>query len=587
MDRLTVGALLDRCALVFPEKEAVVFGDRRITWAQLNEEANKLAVGMMGLGVKRDDKVGLWMPNSAEWIVSWFAISKIGAIIIPMDTWYKPSEAQYILEHSDSVAVVVADEYQGADFIDMMAKLRQGLPNLKHVIVTGEPGDRDLRFNDVQQSGIEWRTARDFFQIMRKIDPDDVAFILYTSGTTGKPKGAMLTHDNIVRNATDVGRVLETSQRDRVLIPVPFSHCFGNVLSLTLCAAYGATMVPVRAFNADEVLNLVEKERCTILHGVPTMFIRELEVLERQKYDTSGLRTGIMAGAPCPVETMKGVMEQMHCNICIGYGLTEASPLITMTRFDDPVEKRVETVGKELPDVEVRIVDDENRAVPQGTVGELCCRGYNVMKGYYKSPEATALAIDSEGWLHSGDLAVLDAQGYYSIVGRKKDMVIVGGFNVYPTEIEEELMKHPLVQEVAVFGVPDKDLGEVVGAAVIPVPGAALSPEDVVNHLYGNVASAKVPRYVTIGMPLPISGRGKVQKFRLREEFKALAERGELKRVVPTALRNKQQMEKLGSRIDKYVAAGRIPKERRDKLEKLLLSINEEQERVLWELLGH
>jgi fatty-acyl-CoA synthase len=581
-----VGALLDRCALVFPDKESTIFGDRRITWAQLNEEANKLAVGMMKLGVNRDDKVGLWMPNSVEWIVSWFALAKLGAVIIPMDTWYKPSEAEYILGHSDSVAVIVADRYQGADYVDMMSTIKPKLPNLKHVIVAGEPGADTLQFEEVQQSGIEWRTTADFFKLMRAIDPDDVAFILYTSGTTGKPKGAMLTHNNIVRNATDVGRVLETSQRDRMLIPVPFSHCFGNVLSLTLCAAYGATMVPVRAFNAEEVLGLVEKEKCTILHGVPTMFIRELEVMERQKYDVSSLRTGIMAGAPCPVETMRGVMDNLHCNVCIGYGLTEASPLITMTRFADPVEKRVETVGKELPDVEVRIVDDENCPVPQGSVGELCCRGYNVMKGYYKAREATAAAIDEGGWLHSGDLSVLDKDGYYAIVGRKKDMVIVGGFNVYPTEIEEELMKHPLIQEVAVFGVPDKDLGEVVGAAVIPLPGASLTPEDVVDHLYGNVASAKVPRYVTIGLALPISGRGKVQKFRLREEFKALAERGELKRVMPTALRNKQQLEKLGPKIERYLAAGRVPKERREKLEKLLLNINEDQERLLWELLG-
>jgi fatty-acyl-CoA synthase len=585
MDKLTVGALLDRCALVFPDRESTILGERRMTWAQLNEEANKLAVGMMRLGVTRDVKVGLWMPNSVEWIVSWFALSKIGAVIIPMDTWYKQSEAEYILGHSDSVAVIVADHYQGADYVKMMDGMRQKLPNLRHVIVSGEPGEGNLRFEDVQQSGIEWRTAQDFFKLMRTIDPDDVAFILYTSGTTGKPKGAMLTHNNIVRNATDVGRVLEASQRDRVLIPVPFSHCFGNVLSLTLCAAYGATMVPVKAFNADEVMGLVEKEKCTILHGVPTMFIRELEVIERQKYDFSSLRTGIMAGAPCPVETMRGVMEKMHCNVCIGYGLTEASPLITMTRFGDPLEKRVETVGKELPDVEVRVVDDENRPVPQGTVGELCCRGYNVMKGYYKAREATAAAIDEEGWLHSGDLAVLDKDGYYAIVGRKKDMVIVGGFNVYPTEIEEELMKHPLIQEVAVFGVPDKDLGEVVGAAVIPVPGASLSPEDVVDHLYGNVASAKVPRYVTIGMALPISGRGKVQKFRLRDEFRALAERGELQRVIPTALRNRQQLEKLGPRVEKYLAAGHVPKERRERLERLLLALTEDQEKILRELL--
>jgi len=587
MDNLTVGALLDRCALVFPDKESTIFGDRRITWAQLNEESNKLAVGLMKLGIAKDDKVGLWMPNSVEWIVSWFALSKLGAVIIPMDTWYKPSEAEYILGHSESVAVIVADKYQGADYVEMTASIKARLPNMKHVIVSGEPGEDTIRFEDVQQSGIEWRTTQTFFKLIRSIDPDDVAFILYTSGTTGKPKGAMLTHNNIVRNATDVGRVIETSQRDRMLIPVPFSHCFGNVLSLTLCAAYGATMVPVKAFNAEEVLKLVEKEKCTILHGVPTMFIRELEMLDRQKYDVSTLRTGIMAGAPCPVETMRGVMDVLHCNVCIGYGLTEASPLITMTRFDDPVEKRVETVGKELPDVEVRIVDDENRPVPQGTVGELCCRGYNVMKGYYKAREATDMAIDSEGWLHSGDLSVLDKDGYYAIVGRKKDMVIVGGFNVYPTEIEEELMKHPLIQEVAVFGVPDKDLGEVVGAAVIPLPGASLTPEDVVDHLYGNVASAKVPRYVTIGLTLPISGRGKVQKFRLRDEFRALAERGELKRIMPTALRNKQHLEKLGPKIDKYFQAGHIPRDRREKLEKVLLSLNDDQEKLLWELLGN
>jgi fatty-acyl-CoA synthase len=585
MEILTVGALLDRCALVFPDKEAIVFGDRRITYAQLNEDANKLAAGLMKFGVGKDRKVGLWLQNCPEWVVAWFALAKLGAIAIPLDAWYKPTEAEYILHHSDSVAVIVPREYEGVDYVEAMGKMGDGLPALKHVIVVGEPGETELRFEDVQAAGIEWRNMQEFFARTRGIGIEDVAFILYTSGTTGKPKGAMLTHHNIVRNAMDVGRVLETGQRDRVMVPVPFSHSFGNVLGITLCAAFGSTMVPTRTFNAEEVLQLVEKEKCTILHGVPTMFIRELEVLDRQKYDVSTLRTGIMAGAPCPIEILSGVMEQMHCNVCIGYGLTEASPLITMTRFEDPTEKRVATVGKALPEIDVRLVDDDNSPVKAGEVGELCCRGYNVMKGYYKAPEATSAAIDTDGWLHSGDLATLDGDGYFSIVGRKKDMVIVGGFNVYPTEIEEALSKHPLIQEVAVFGVPDRDLGEVVGAAIVPVPGASLTPEDAVDFLYGNVASAKVPRYVTIGKPLPMSGRGKVQKFRLREEFRDLATKGELQRVVPTAIRDRELLERLGPKVEKYLEGGKVPKERRRQLEKLLVALSDEQERLLWEIL--
>ncbi|MCX8174332.1 MAG: long-chain-fatty-acid--CoA ligase [Thermoplasmata archaeon] len=586
-EKITLGQMIDRDAVAFPDRDAVVFGDLRWTYAELHEKVSQLACGLVKLGVKKDDKVGLWMHNFPEWIVAWFAIPKIGAVVVPMDTWYKPAEAEYILGHSDSVAVITSEPFANVDFIKMMEDIKPRLPNLRHVIARGTNIGGAMNFEDVLKLGNDWKTNAEFQKRIAEPKPDEVTFILYTSGTTGKPKGAMLTHHNIARNGRDIAEILQMSYKDKVLICVPFSHCFGCVLSITVSASVGACMVPQVAFDPEEVLKTVEREKCTVLHGVPTMFIRELAVLEKKRYDTTSLRTGIMAGAPCPVETMQGVMEKMHCNVSIVYGLTEASPAVTATRFDDSVKDRVETVGRPIPDVEVKIVDADRKEVPRGTPGELACRGYNIMKGYYKNPEATKEAIDEEGWLYTGDMATMDERGYVRIVGRIKDMVIVGGFNVYPREIEELLLQHPKILDVTVVGVPDKELGEVVAALVIPKKGIELKEEEVVDFLYGNVASAKVPRYVQIVESFPVSGRGKVLKYVIREELKKKIAAGDpaIKKVVPTAVKMKVRHAKVPQVAEELIKAGKFSAGKKEILEKFLASINDEQEALFRKLI--
>jgi len=584
-EKITLGQMIDRDAVAFPDRDAVIFGDLRWTYRELHEKVSQFACGLVKLGVKKDDKVGLWMHNFPEWIVAWFAIPKIGAVVVPMDTWYKPAEAEYILGHSDSVAVITSERFGNVDFIKIIEEIRQKIPNLKHVIARGSNTGSAMKFDEVLELGKDWRNDAEFQRRITEPKPDEVTFILYTSGTTGKPKGAMLTHHNISRNGRDIASILQMSHKDKLLICVPFSHCFGCVLSITVSASVGACMVPLVAFDPEEVLKTVEKERCTVLHGVPTMFIRELDVLERKKYDTTSLRTGIMAGAPCPIETMQAVMEKMHCNVSIVYGLTEASPAVTATRFDDSIKDRVETVGRPIPDVEVKIVDADRKEVPRNTPGELACRGYNVMKGYYKNPDATKEAIDEEGWLYTGDMATMDERGYVRIVGRIKDMVIVGGFNVYPREIEELLIQHPKILDVTVVGVPDRELGEVVAALVVPKKDVALKEEEVVDFLYGNVASAKVPRYVLIVDSFPVSGRGKVLKYVIREELKKKLQAGELKRVIPTAVKMKMRKEKVPEIAGELIKSGKISENKREILEKFLLSINDEQEELFRKLI--
>ena len=582
-DATTLDRLLDKNVRENPDNVAVIDSRRRLTYRELNEEVEKMATALIKMGVKKGDKLGIWMPNNVEWTVAWFAITSVGGVVIPMDTWYKPAEAEYILGHSDSVGVFINDRSGRADYIAMMKEVWPKTPALRHVIVNGEPGEGMLSYSEIiKNSEIDHEAIE---ERRRQNDIEDVAFILYTSGTTGKPKGAMLSYHNITKNAKAMVDILHASKDDKLLVPVPFSHCFGNVLSITMASIAGMSLYAMSAFDPEEALRIIEKEKCTMINGVPTMFVRMLEVLDRKDYDTTSLRTGTMAGAPCPIDIMKGTIERMHCNVSIAYGLTEASPLITMTRFDDPIEKRVETVGKVIPDVEVRIVDDDRNPLPVGEMGELACRGYNVMKGYYKMPEATAEAIDEEGWLYSGDLAVMDEEGYISIVGRKKDMVIVGGFNVYPRELEEFYIAHPKILDVAVVGVPDHDLGEVVAAAVIPAPGLAITPQEVVDYAYGKVASAKVPRYVMVTDSLPISGRGKVQKFILRKQFQDKIEAGELKKMVPTAVRQKQRAKEAVSLSDRMVSSGKVKSEKKEKLEKFIADLSNKQESELEDIM--
>ena len=538
--KITIGKLLEEKAKEYPNKEAIIFKDRRITYRELNEQAERLANFLMKKGIGRGDKVAIWLPNLPEWVVAWFAVPKIGAVVVPTDPWYKSGEIKYMFDDSDTKAVITTDTHGKYNFLDILEEVKPELSKLEQIVLIEGKSDKisTISFDDALEEGKGWEDDEDYIERKENTDYDDVTFILYTSGTTGRPKGVQLTHYQIVKNAHDQGVILRTSEDDKLVIPVPFSHCFGNVMSITLMVVFGGTMLPLVEFNPYDALDLVEKEEATMIHGVPTMFIRELEVAEEEDYDTSSLRTGIMAGSSCPVETMRSVINDLGCNVSITYGLTEASPGVTMTRFDDSVEDRVETVGRVMPDQEIKIVDDSGEEVEHGETGELVVKGYNVMEGYYKKPEATDDAIE-DGWLHSGDLAEMDDRGYVKIVGRKKDMVIVGGLNVYPREIEEYLLEHPEIKEVAVVGVPDKDLGEVVAAAVVPTKDADLSPQDVVDYLYGSVASAKVPRYVTVGMDLPVSGRGKVQKFRLRDNLEEMIEDGELEKIVPSEVKKK------------------------------------------------
>ncbi len=538
--KTTIGQLLEDRAEEDSDKEAVIFEDRRITYEDLNEKAERLAYFLMKRGVSRGDKVSIWLPNLPEWIIAWFAVPKIGAVVVPTDPWYKGEEIEYMFNDSDTKAVITTDQAGKYRFLETLEDRRSGLETLETLVLLEGESDEfsSFNFDEVYETGKDWREDEDYLKRKRETDPDDVTFLLYTSGTTGKPKGVMLSHHQIVKNALDQGEILKAREDDKLVIPVPFSHCFGNVMSITLMTVFGGTMIPLVEFDPYKALELVEDEGATMIHGVPTMFIRELEVMKEEDYDTSTLRTGIMAGSSCPVETMRSVIDDMGCNVSITYGLTEASPGVTMTRFDDSIEDRVETVGRVMPDQEIKVVDDQGNEVPPGETGELMVKGYNVMKGYYNKPESTEETIE-DGWLHTGDLAEMDERGFVKIVGRKKDMVIVGGLNVYPREIEEYLIEHPEIQEVAVVGVPDEQLGEVVVAAVVPTNGADMTDQDVVDFLYGEVASAKVPRYVSVTDELPVSGRGKVQKFKLRDRLMEKVEEGELKKIVPTEVKKK------------------------------------------------
>ncbi len=577
---LTLGETLDRAAIAFPNKEVICYfkkDEERITYAELNDRVNRLAGGLVKLGIKAGDKVAVWMPNRPEWIVTLFAVARIGAILVPMDIWYKAPEAEYILNHSDSVAVITLKDFGKSNFITMLNEVKSNLQKLKYIIAIDEAKGSIISYQSVLEMGDDWRENQEYTDRRFQNDLDNIVIIVYTSGTTGKPKGAMLSHMNIVANAKDAASIMLVNHKDRFLVPVPFSHLFGCVLGIALTVVHGASIVVMETFGPEDVLKAIEKEKCTVVHGVPTMFIRELEVLRVRKYDLNSLRTGIIAGAPCPIETMHGIMNIMKCNICIGYGLTECS-LVTLTRFDDILQQRVETVGRALPNVEVKIVDNNHKQVKMGETGELACKGYNVMKGYYKMPEQTAETIDKDGWLYTGDLATVDEDGYYKIVGRKKDMVIVGGFNVYPRELEEFLIAEPKIQQVAVIGVPDHDMGELIAVVIVPEPRNKITGQEIVDLCYGNMASAKVPRYVFIEKELPISSRGKVQKYKLRDKLAEKIEKEGIQKIVPSSVKMKRKKDTMETIIEKFIATGKFTKEQKPEMERFLLSLNEEQD---------
>nr|WP_320050433.1 AMP-binding protein [uncultured Desulfuromonas sp.] len=530
----TVGGVVEEMARRFPQNDALVYPDRnlRYSYEQFNALCDRVARGLLAMGIKKGDHVAIWATNVPEWVILQFASAKIGVVLVTVNTSYRSAELEYILEQSDSTTLFLVKEFKDTDYVettyDVVPELKtssvgeltsEKLPFLKNVVFIGDETPAGMINFSSLENLADQVPESELDAIKATLDEHEVINMQYTSGTTGFPKGVMLTHHNIVNNGFNIGECMRFSEKDRLCIPVPFFHCFGCVLAVMACVTHGSTMVPVETFVPEQVLKTIEMEKCTAVHGVPTMFIAELEHPNFDKYDLSTLRSGIMAGSPCPIEVMKRVIRDMNASeITIAYGQTEASPVITQTRTDDPIELRVATVGRALPDVEVKIVDIETGAtLPPGKQGELCTRGYLVMKGYYKMPEATAQAIDDENWLHTGDLAVMDENGYCKITGRIKNMIIRGGENIYPREIEEFLYTHPAVSDVQVYGVPDRKYGEQVMAAIKIKEGVSLTEEDVKTFCTGRIANYKIPRYIKFVDEYPMTASGKIQKFKLRE----------------------------------------------------------------------
>jgi fatty-acyl-CoA synthase len=519
----TIGANFEATVDRFPDAEALVSRHQatRYTYAALSEAIDLTARGLLDLGLNAGDRVGIWSPNCAEWVLVQYATAKIGVILVNINPAYRTSELEYALNQSGCRFLVAAPAFKTSDYRAMVAEVRPGTPQLERVIYLDAPD-----WDDLLSAGQGVSTDR-LAQRSASLDFDDPINIQYTSGTTGFPKGATLSHHNILNNGYFVGELCRYTEADRVCIPVPFYHCFGMVLGNLACTTHGATMViPDAAFDPVAVLETVEAERCTSLYGVPTMFIAALGHPDFARYDLSTLRTGIMAGSPCPVEVMKQVMSTMHMQeVTIAYGMTETSPVSTQTAADDSVDKRVGSVGRVHPHVEVKVIDPvTGRTVPTGEPGELLTRGYSVMLGYWNDPERTAESIDRARWMHTGDLATMDDEGYVNIVGRIKDMIIRGGENVYPRELEEFLYTHPDVVDVQVIGVPDTRYGEEIMAWVKLRDGASVDEDAIRDFCRGRVAHFKIPRYIKFVDDFPMTVTGKIQKFKMREQ--AMAELG-------------------------------------------------------------
>ncbi|WP_409178686.1 AMP-binding protein [Brevibacillus fortis] len=531
----TIGNMLDDTTRKYQEKEALVYHERglRYTFGEFQAICNQAARGFMSLGIQKGDNIAIWATNVPEWVISQFATAKMGGVLVTVNTSYRVHELEYLLRQSESTTLLLMDSYRDANYLAMIQEIcpelqtcepgalhSKRLPHLKNVIYLGnerQPGM--FLWGDLLERAAlvteEERIAR-----QATLSPDDVINMQYTSGTTGFPKGVMLSHVNIVNNAIKVAECQRLGLADRVCIPVPFFHCFGCVMGTLACVATGATMVPVIAFDPGVVLAVVEAESCTALYGVPTMFIAELNHPTFAERDLSSLRTGIMAGSLCPIEVMKKVVDQMGIrDITIAYGQTEASPVITQTVPEDSLERKVSTVGRLHAEVEAKIIDPATGDIlPSGVQGELCTRGYLVMKGYYNMPEETVKAIDHEGWLHTGDLATVDEEGYYRITGRLKDMIIRGGENIYPREVEEFLYTHPKVLDVQIVGVPDAKYGEQVLACIRVKPHETLTEDEVRDYCEGKIAHYKIPRYIQFVDEYPMTASGKIQKFKLREQ---------------------------------------------------------------------
>ncbi len=513
----TVGGFFEKQVMKDPDREFIVYPDRdlRFTYKEFDERVNMLAKGLIEIGIGKGDHVGIWATNVPDWLTFLFATSKIGAVFVTVNTAYKIHEVEYVMKQADLKAIAIIDGFRDVSYIDTIYELvpelktqsrgnlkSEKFPFLKNVIFIGQEKHRGMYSTRelllLGQHGSDER----IHEIMQTLDKDDVINMQYTSGTTGFPKGVMLTHSNILNNGLSIGDRQRFTCNDRLCLPVPLFHCFGIVLGVMAILTHGATLVILEVYDPLMVLAGVQKEKCTALHGVPTMFIAEYTHPMFNMFDLKSLRTGIMAGSTCPIDSMKKVINDMHCKeITIVYGLTEASPGITQTTTDDPIELRVETVGRAFPGVEAIVLDPETyEPLPPNTIGEICCRGYNVMKGYYKMPEETKRAIDENGWLHSGDLGTCDENGYYRITGRIKDMIIRGGENIYPREIEEFLFTMPGIQSAQVVGIPDKKYGEIVGAFVIPEEGTELTEEDVRDYSLSKIARYKFQNTYSLWM---------------------------------------------------------------------------------------
>ena len=531
---ITLGMLLDEAVENFPDNDAVVYVDRdfRLTYREFSHVVDQMAKGLMTLGVKKGEKVAVWASNVPHWVALQFATARIGAVLLTINTYYKEHELSYVLKQSEAENIFIIDGFRDTDYVrtlyDLVPELRsqprgyldkKDFPHLKRVFFLGQEKHRGM-YSLPELLALGGMTGdRDYQARQMELDPHDVVNMQYTSGTTGFPKGVMLTHYNIANNGYWIGEHQKLTHKDRICLPVPLFHCFGCVLGVLAAVSHASTMVILEGFNPLMVMTSVETEKCTALYGVPTMFIAVLDHRMFSRFDYRSLRTGIMAGSPCPVKVMRQVMDKMNMSeVTICYGLTETSPVITQTRTDDDIRRKTETVGRPMPEIEVQLVDPEtNKAVGPGEQGEVCCRGYNVMRGYYNMPEETRRTIDADGWLHSGDLGVMDEDGYLSITGRLKDMIIRGGENVYPREIEEFLYTMEGVRDVQVVGVPSSRYGEEVGAFVILKEGYDYAPEDIRDFCRGKIARYKTPKYVAFVDEYPMTASGKVQKYKLRE----------------------------------------------------------------------
>ncbi len=533
-DSATLAGIFQQQAEKYPDREFLVYPDvrSRYTYAEFNERANNLAKGLLAIGISKGDHIGLWAPNVPDWVTFMFAVARVGTVLVPVNISYKAAELRYVLKHSDMKALATSAGFKDVDYIETIYELEplfreqapgalqsEAYPLLRNLFFMGEedhPGMRTISELFSLGEGVGDEVLAD---AIADQNGDEVTNMQFTSGTTGFPKGVMLTHKNILNNAYYLSKGWSFSEKDRLCLAVPLFHCFGITVGVIACMVHGSAAVILETFNPTDTLRAIEDEKCTALHGVPTMFIAMLAHPEFSTFDLSTLRTGAVGGSPCPMETMKRIISEMHLSeLTSAFGLTEAAPGVTQTRKNDSVERRVTSVGVPLEGVEVKIAEPETgETLGDNEPGELCCRGYNVMKGYYKMPEATAQAVDADGWLHTGDQAVRDEEGYYRITGRIKDMIIQGGENISAREIEELLITMPGIQDAQVIGVPHSKLGEIPGAAVILEKGAEVTAKNLRDFCKAHIARFKIPRHVFFVDSFPLTASGKVQKFKLRE----------------------------------------------------------------------